>query len=89
MFLFKELKADSSLMRRISLICNLSFTLSCAKMEGETKLIYHDLSTRHVYIQNWFHNWNVHLSVFEESFESFQCRIHHNLHNLFYKLHCY
>ena len=39
MFLFKELKADSSLMRRVSLICNLSFTLSCAKMEGETKLI--------------------------------------------------
>ena len=37
MFLFKELKADSSLMRRVSLICNLSFTLSYAKMEGETK----------------------------------------------------
>ena len=36
---FDELKADSCLMRRVSSICNLSFTLSCAKMEGEAKLI--------------------------------------------------
>ena len=37
MFLFNELKDDSSLIRRVSFTYNLRFILSCAEIEGEEK----------------------------------------------------